>query len=39
MWIGEDIDIASTPPITARRGAMWLELLAMEGDTTIAASS
>jgi hypothetical protein len=38
MFIGENVDVATSPAVTARGRAMWLEFLAVESDTTVAAS-
>ena len=38
MFIGENVDVAASPTVTARGWAMWLKLLAVESDTTVAAS-
>ena len=39
MWIREDVDVAAAPAISARGRTVWLELLAVEGDTAVAPSS
>jgi hypothetical protein len=38
MLVGEDVDVATSPTVTSRGRPMWLELLAVKGDTPIAAS-
>jgi len=38
MFIGENVDVAASPTVTARGWAMWLKLFAVESDTTVAAS-
>ena len=39
MWIGKNVDVASSSAIPPRGWAVWLELLTMKGNTAVAASS
>jgi hypothetical protein len=38
MFVGKNVDVATSSTVTARRGTIWLELLAVKSDTAIAAS-
>jgi len=38
MFIGEDVDVATSPAVTAGGRTMWFEFLAVESDITVSAS-
>jgi hypothetical protein len=39
MFVGENVDVATSPTVASGRRSMWLELLLVKGDTAIATSS
>jgi hypothetical protein len=39
MFVGENVDVATSPTVASGGRAMWLELLSVKGDTAISASS